>query len=99
MDLVGLNTSVRAGAGIGPGSTLASGPKLLPQHRRQATEAMIQYALEPRGVSGGGVGGGSVGCTSSLCTGAPLSVLRDVIVKTINPRWQLVANYYSMTIA
>ena len=78
MGLVGLITCVSAGAGIGPGSTLASGPKLLPQHRRQAPEAMIQYASEPRGVSGGGAGGGSVGCTSSLCTGAPLSVLRDV---------------------
>ena len=88
-----------AGADIGPGSTLASGPKLLPQHRRQAPEAMIQYASEPRGVSGGGAGGRSVGCTSSLCTGAPLSVRRDVIGKAVNPRWQLVANYYSMMIA
>ena len=79
LGLVGLITCVSAGAGIGPGSTLASGPKLLPQHRRQAPEAMIQYASEPRGVSGGGAGGGSLGCTSSLCTVAPLSVLRDVI--------------------
>ena len=66
-------------AGIGPCSTLASDPKLLPQHRRQAPEAMIQYASEPRGVSGGGPGGGWVVCTSSLGTGTPSSVLRDVI--------------------
>ena len=32
LDLFGLITSVRAGAGIGPGSTLASGSELLPQH-------------------------------------------------------------------
>ena len=78
-DSVGLLTCVSAGAGIGPGSTHASGPKLLPQHRRQAPGAMIQYSSEPRGVSGGGAGGGPVGCTSSLCTGTQFSVLRDVI--------------------
>ena len=88
-----------AGAEIGPGSTLASGPKLEPQHRRQAPEATIRHASEIRGVSGGGAGGGSVGCTSSSCTGTPLSVLSDVIVYATSPRWQLVANYYSMMIA
>ena len=80
MNLVGVITCVNAGAGIGPGSILASGPKLLPQHRRQAPEAMTQYASEPRGVSGREARGGSLGCTSSLFTGTPLSVLRDVIV-------------------
>ena len=77
MDLVGLIICVSAGAGIGPGSTFASNPKLLPQHHRQAPEAMIQYVSEPRGVSGGRAGWESVGGTSSLCTGA-LSVLHDV---------------------
>ena len=48
--LVGLITCDSAGADISSGSSLASGSKLLPQHRRHPLASLRQHASEVRGV-------------------------------------------------